>query len=87
MYHHPHYSYPCPQAYYPSYDLKHETLTAIAPVVKHGLKEATETSYPHALKEAAAISYLMGKGYNYPTAWQIVESWWKVGDPWGQWGS
>ncbi|WP_047155297.1 hypothetical protein [Aneurinibacillus tyrosinisolvens] len=52
--------------YFHPYDLKHETLAVTAPVVNHGLKEAKETSYPYALKQAAAISYLMGKGYNFP---------------------
>jgi hypothetical protein len=70
--------------YYPMYshpsELKHETLSTTAPAVEHGLKEAQKTSYQHALQEAAAISYLMGKGYNYPTAWQMVESWWRRGD-------
>jgi hypothetical protein len=76
MYHeNPYYSYRYHHMYHP-YDLKHETLTATAHVVKHGLEEAKEISLPHALKQAAAISYLMGKGYNYRTAWEIVESWW-----------
>ncbi|WP_276913547.1 hypothetical protein [Aneurinibacillus aneurinilyticus] len=50
------------------------------PVVHHGLEEAKAILLPHALKEVVAISYLMGKGYNYPTAWHIVDSWWMRGD-------
>jgi hypothetical protein len=84
MYQDPYYLYS--HAYYPTYNLKHETLGAIGYVVKHGLKEAKMISYEHALKEAAAISYLMGKGYNYTTAHQIVESWWRS-EEWGHWGS
>lgn len=65
--------------HYP-YDLKHETLGVTMPVVHHGLEEAKAILLPHALKEVAVISYLMGKGYNYPTAWHIVDSWWMRGD-------
>jgi len=54
---------------------KHKVLYEINPIVKHGLKEAKYTSYQHALREIAAISYLMGMGYDSSTATQIVESW------------
>ncbi|RFU61654.1 hypothetical protein [Peribacillus glennii] len=55
--------------------LKHHTLTTVGPVVNYGLQEAQMTSYPHAMREVAAISYLMGRGYNFQTARQLVESW------------
>jgi hypothetical protein len=65
---------------YPTYgypqNLKHETLAAVEPWVNHGLEEAEIFSLDHALREAAAISYLMGKGYNPHIAHKIVESWW-----------
>jgi hypothetical protein len=77
MHHYP-YAYPYAHGYHDSY-LEQETLGVTAPVVHHGLKEAKVISYQHALQQAAAISYLMGKGYNFLTAWQIVESWWKRG--------
>jgi hypothetical protein len=67
--------YPTPA----SGNLAQETLAAIEPAFNHGLKEISITPLPHALKEAAAISYLIGKGYDYNTAHQIVESWWKMG--------
>lgn len=50
-------------------------LNSIEPFVQYGLKEAQYTSYPHALREVAAITYLMGMGYEPMTARQIVESW------------
>lgn len=55
--------------------LKRETLRAVDPFVQYGLKEAQHTSYPHAFREVAAISYLLGKGYDPRTAHRIVESW------------
>jgi hypothetical protein len=60
-------------------DLAQETLTAIDPAFRHGLKEISITPLPHAIKEAAATSYLIGRGYDYNTAHNIVESWWKMG--------
>ncbi|WP_409340381.1 hypothetical protein [Paenibacillus sp. MBLB4367] len=79
MYQNPYYSQSYPGHSSSHHQLAMETLTAIDPFVKHGMKEAHATSYPHALREAAAISYLMGKGFGYATAHQIVESWWKMG--------
>ncbi len=60
-------------------NLKQETLSQVQPWVQYGLKEAQKTSIPHAMMEIAAISYLMGKGYDPRTAHQIVESW-EVGE-------
>ncbi|MFC7442965.1 hypothetical protein [Laceyella putida] len=45
------------------------------PFVQYGLREARYTSFEHALREVAAITYLMGRGYDPGTAHQIVESW------------
>ncbi|KKK36081.1 hypothetical protein WQ57_21400 [Mesobacillus campisalis] len=58
-----------------SQQLKHHTMTTVGTAVKYGLQEAKVTSYQHAMLEVAAISFLMGKGYNFQTARQIVESW------------
>ncbi|RAS75149.1 hypothetical protein [Priestia endophytica] len=55
--------------------LKQETLLKVNPWVQYGLNEAQKTSIPHAMMEIAAITYLMGKGYDPRTAHQIVESW------------
>ncbi|MCM3595820.1 hypothetical protein M4D55_08510 [Metabacillus idriensis] len=55
--------------------LKMSTLSAVQPFVQHGLKEAHFTSYQHALMEVAAMSYLLGKGYEYNAAYQLVEAW------------
>jgi hypothetical protein len=54
-------------------------LGAIAPVVNYGLQEAGFTSVQHAMYEIAAISFLMGQGYDFQTAHMIVESW-EVGE-------
>ena len=48
---------------------------AVQPVVHYGLHEMARTSPSHAMYEVAAISYLMGSGYDYHTAHRIVESW------------
>ena len=64
---------------YPGYTnpnyLKQETLSRIQPWIQYGLNEAKKTSIPHAMMEIAAITYLMGKGYDPRSAHQIVESW------------
>lgn len=57
------------------YYLKLETLSQVNPWVQYGINEAQKTSFSHAMMEIAAISYLMGKGYDPRTAHQIVESW------------
>lgn len=69
---------PYPYARYPKpvmQKLKSSTLNAVNPFVQHGLKEAHFTSYQHALMEVAAMSYLLGKGYDYNAAYQLVEAW------------
>lgn len=53
-----------------------ETLQTVQPWVINGLREAQTISVEHALREAAAVSYLIGKGYEPAAAHQIVESWW-----------
>lgn len=63
------------QALYPQLNLQQQTLSAIRPAVRHGLREAQHVGYQHALREAVAIGYLMGRGYDFNTAWRIVESW------------
>ncbi|MFS0822155.1 hypothetical protein [Bacillus sp. 1P02SD] len=55
--------------------IKFMILNTVEPIVQYGLKEAQYTSYNHALREVAAISYLMGMGYQPMLARQIVESW------------
>lgn len=55
--------------------LKQMVLSTVAPIAQYGLKEAQHTSYIHALNEVAAITYLMGMGYDPMVARQIVESW------------
>nr|WP_097159423.1 hypothetical protein [Bacillus oleivorans] len=60
---------------YRDQQLKTYTLSMLAPVVQYGLWEAQFTSYHHAMTEIAAISYLMGRGYDPQTARRIVESW------------
>jgi hypothetical protein len=55
--------------------LKQLVLSKVESIVQYGLKEAQYTSYTHALREVAAITYLMGMGYNPIIARQIVESW------------
>lgn len=66
-----------PQLYYQDSNLQQQVLTTVNPVVSHGIREAQHTGYQHALTEAVAIAYLMGKGYDYHTAWKVVESWWR----------
>ncbi len=55
--------------------LKQHTLSTVEPIVQYGLKEAQATSFQHAMREVAAISYLLGRGYDLQNAYQIVESW------------
>lgn len=54
-------------------------LRMVMPAVHHSLYEAPKTSVHHAIYEAAAISYLLGRGYDFYTARRIVESW-EVGE-------
>lgn len=71
-------SYPFYEPFQPAnrdQSLKYHTLSMLEPLVQYGLKEAQTTSMPHAMREVAAISYLIGKGYDPKTAYQMVESW------------
>lgn len=61
----------------PSSHLGQQTLNVISPAINHGLREAQHLGYQHALTEAVAIGYLMGRGYDFNTAWRTVESWWR----------
>lgn len=56
--------------------LQQQVLHSIDPAVSHGLREAQHLGYKHALTEAVAIGYLMGRGYDFDSAWKTVESWW-----------
>lgn len=55
--------------------LRNYVLGAISPVVQYGLYEMKHTSIAHSMYEVTAITYLMGRGYDFPTARCIVESW------------
>jgi hypothetical protein len=55
--------------------IRNQVLCAVQPVVHYGLREAERTSIDHAMFEVAAITYLMGRGYDYYTAHRLVESW------------
>ncbi|MCS1351646.1 hypothetical protein [Mechercharimyces sp. CAU 1602] len=50
-------------------------LKLVEPFVQYGLYEATYCSVEQVLREVAAISYLLGQGYDPNTAYSIVESW------------
>ena len=58
-----------------------QTLTAgyfllqVEPAIRHGIAELEESNPRHALTELALIVYLMGMGFDYPTAKVIVEAW------------
>ncbi|MBD0380127.1 hypothetical protein [Paenibacillus sedimenti] len=55
--------------------LRNYVLESIYPVVQYGLHEKKYTSVTHSMFEVAAITYLMGRGYDFHTAHRIVESW------------
>lgn len=57
------------------YPSKSKTLRIVEPFVQYGLHEAQYTSVEHAMREVAAITYLIGRGYDPKTAHRIVESW------------
>ncbi|WP_042347400.1 hypothetical protein [Bacillus massiliigorillae] len=72
------YRSPQPSAHpMPHSSLEQQTLNIIHPAITHGLNEAQHLGFQHALTEAVAIGYLMGRGYDYHTAWKTVESWWR----------
>jgi hypothetical protein len=58
-----------------SHTLRNYVLGSISPVVRYGLYEMKYTSVVHSMFEVSAISYLMGRGYDFPSARRIVESW------------
>ncbi|WHY03065.1 hypothetical protein [Neobacillus sp. DY30] len=68
------YHFNQPQQYNPNLN-KHTVLRTVEPFVQYGLHEAKHTSFAHALREVAAITYLMGMGYDPKMAHRIVESW------------
>ncbi|WP_274366102.1 hypothetical protein [Paenibacillus thermotolerans] len=55
--------------------LRDAVLSAVQPVVQYGLYEMKYTSVAHSMFETSAVSFLMGRGYDFPTARRIVESW------------
>lgn len=57
----------------------HPFLMHLRPAIRHGLKEMPYTSAKHAMSQVALIAFLMGRGYDYPSALKIVESW-EVGE-------
>lgn len=61
--------------------MEQQVLSAVNPVINHGMREAQHLGYPHALREAVAIAYLMGQGQDFQSAWQTVESWWRPQTP------
>lgn len=69
------YHYPQQHPTTQTHQLKFHTLSTVESVVQYGLLEAQITSFPHAMREVAAISYLLGRGYDPQTARQIVETW------------
>ncbi|MGM9987072.1 MAG: hypothetical protein ACI35O_07565 [Bacillaceae bacterium] len=66
------YRSPQPSGYF---NLGQQTFDVINPVITHAILEVQESGYQYALTEAVAMGYLMGKGYDYNTAWNIVKSW------------
>jgi hypothetical protein len=65
------YTRPHWPADHPAYALFHQ----VQPVIQHVLGEMPHTSPEHAVTQGVYISYLMGRGYDYPSALRIVESW------------
>jgi hypothetical protein len=63
--------YDSPSAMIPSRDV----LKRVRPWVEYGMREGRVTGMRHAMTEVAAITYLMGMGYDQYTAHRIVESW------------
>jgi hypothetical protein len=56
---------------HPAYTL----FSQVQPVIRHVLKEMAVTSSEHAVTQGVYIAYLMGTGYDYPSALRTVESW------------
>jgi len=56
---------------HPAYPLFYQ----VQPVIRHVLTEMRLTSPEHAVTQGTYIAYLMGRGYDYPSALRIVESW------------
>lgn len=54
-----------------------EVLRRIQPVVRYAVYEqqVEKAGLGHTIREVAAIAYLMGRGYPFAQARQIVESW------------
>jgi hypothetical protein len=52
-----------------------DVLSRVRPWVEYGMREGRVTGMRHAMTEVAAITYLMGMGYDPNEARRIVESW------------
>lgn len=50
-------------------------LLQLEPAIRQAIAELSASSPRHTLTELALIAYLMGMGFDYPTARVIVESW------------
>ncbi|MED1564012.1 hypothetical protein AJ85_13905 [Alkalihalobacillus alcalophilus ATCC 27647 = CGMCC 1.3604] len=53
------------------------TLEAALPAIYYGIDSCPVVGYEHALTEAVSIGYLLGQGYDYQTAVNTVQSWWR----------
>ncbi|KMK78325.1 hypothetical protein AB990_01290 [Alkalihalobacillus pseudalcaliphilus] len=53
------------------------TLSAVYPAILYGFEDVQVVGYEHALTEAVAIGYLLGQGYSFQQAIEIVQSWWR----------
>ncbi|WP_413377536.1 hypothetical protein [Alkalihalobacillus sp. 1P02AB] len=53
------------------------TLAAALPAIHYGIDGVPMVGYEHALTEAVSIGYLLGQGYDYQTAVNTVQSWWR----------
>ncbi|WP_018131459.1 hypothetical protein [Effusibacillus pohliae] len=67
---------PAPFAW-PGTPTAQQVLSAVEPVVRHGIFEGIEEGQPfvHVVRQVAAIAYLMGMGMPYLQAVRMVESW------------
>lgn len=50
-------------------------LLQVEPAIRNAIAELSDSNPRHALTELALITYLMGMGFDYPTAKSIVECW------------
>ncbi|MBB5173328.1 hypothetical protein [Texcoconibacillus texcoconensis] len=55
--------------------IKQEALNNVTPLVQQGVQEAQHTPIQHVMTKIAATAYLMGKGMDAESAYQLVHSW------------